>query len=187
MKPMTTTRRWILRVVFALLLTAFVAPFIVFHVDYSEYKAFRRAIKSEGFEIKKRWIYEEDFVLEDFGIYAEKAGLGFWIDVRHLSNVRSPNARIEGILLESLHEGWENNQRAIAFNSDFWRDEKLPSIATPKEFLAHAHTILPSIYKSKARLQKSKGGASAYDHFLIIRDDPNDKAPVHKEEIGDAD
>lgn len=187
MKPMTTTRRWILRIILGIVLAAFVTMIVAFHVDYSEYKAFRRAIKSEGFEIQKRWIYEEDFVLEDFGIYAEKSGLGFWLDVRNLGNVRSPDARIEGILLESLHEGWENNQRAIAFNSDFWREKRLPAITTPKEFLAHAHTILPSIYHSKASIQKTKGGISTYENFLIIRDDPSDKTPVTKEFVEDAD
>ena len=180
MKP-TIATHWILRTFLALgfaILAVFVAMFALFHVDYGDYNDFRRAIKSEGFEIQKKWIYEEDFVLEDFGLYVKKADLAFWLDVRNLSNVRRPDAGIEGVLLESLHEGSENNQRAIAFDSTFWREEELPMVTTPREFLAHAHIILPSIYKSKAKLEKFARayGQDAYKNFLIIRDDPQNLA-----------
>ncbi len=177
---MTAKRRWICLTLLAGILIPFFAAIALFHVDYGEYKDFKRALKSEGFKTQKAWIYEEDGDLEDFGLYVEKTGLGFWLDVRHMSSVRSPDAKIEGILLESLHEGYENNKRAIAFSSDFWKEERLPIVSTPKEFLAHAHTILPSIYKSKAKLPKAREqfGTShrIYKNFLIIRDDSSDLA-----------
>jgi len=190
MEPVTTTRRWILRTSLALGLAAIVSMFALFHVDYGDYNAFRRAIKSEGFEIQKKWIYEEDFVLEDFGVYIKKTGLGFWLDIRNLSNVRRPDAKIEGILLESMHEGWENNQRVIAFASSFWREEKLPMVNTPREFLAHAHVILPAIYRLKTKFPKNHDEFGAvyrtYKNFLIIRDDPSHLAPVTESLIEDA-
>ena len=153
--------------------------FALFRVDYGEYNAFKRAIKSEGFEIKKRWIYEEDFVLEDFGFYVEKADHKFWLDVRNLSNVRTPDAKIAGILLESMHEGLHNRERVVAFDSDLWKEAHLPTVSTPREFLSQAHLILPWIYKSKARLQQIQGGTydkARFGNFLIIRDDPSDLA-----------
>ena len=149
-------------------------------VYYEEFRPMRDAAQGQGFEVRSSWEYDEDLTLEDFGIYIVKGDLSLWVDVRNGSDVRKPDSPITGIALQSLHEGWRENERIFYFDSDFWLEHGLPKISTPREFFAHASTIWPLLLKSKGRFrrEKSQYHTSHYRKLLVLRDDPPSLSPL---------
>lgn len=148
---------------------------------FRDYLSFASAIRGEGFEIKQRWLYDEDLTLEDFGILVAKGDLEFWIDVRFLSSVRKADTPIDGIILQSLHEGWEENERLFPIDSAFWRQSALPEVYTARDFLREAHVIFPKLIASKSEIPLSGRiyFSRKYPNCLIVRDDPRGTAPIN--------
>jgi hypothetical protein len=155
---------------------------VVLHRNYyAEYNVTKSAAVAAGFRVSKAWLYDEDLTLEDFGLYLTRGDLKLWLDIRYASDVRGPDARISGIALQSVHEGYPRYERIYRFDSDFWKSQGLPLIHTLNDFLRNAESIWPVLLASKSEVPASESQyhEGQFRTYLILRDDPEDVAPVH--------
>ena len=153
----------------------------LFYVDYSVYDEFREALKREGYAVERRWVYEEDFTLEDFGIFAQKGDIAFWLDVRHISDVKTLGSRIDGVLLQSLNDRANVKEWVLRFDSELWTRHGLPQPITVGDFIVRSQEIVPRLaqMKSVSPVTENAYWSGRFRNYIIIRDDDVSVSPVY--------
>lgn len=143
-----------------------------------EFNALRRSLEENRYEITGQWRHE-DITLEDFGFTIKTTAGECCIDIRDGTQVRVPNDPIEGI---GIHYPKEMELRAFLFDSDYWRNLRLPEIKTVSDLLKHLPHVLEAFRTSPPAISHPAGGGNNANHskylFLRIPKPPERELPT---------
>jgi len=135
---------------------------------WKEFRAFKATIREHNLRIVGTWEYEEDLVLEDYGVKVATGTSEFWIDSRYPTRLQKSDDPIVGIWIQHEEDG--SQSRAFAVDSQFWKEADLPMITTFGDFLRHADAIIPKLRNAQAPLFSYHEGVSErLRRYLIIR------------------
>lgn len=146
---------------------------------YREFRAFKATIRDHNLRVIGTWEYDEDFVLEDYGVKVATKTSEFWIDSRYNHRLQKSDESIVGVWVQ--HEGDGLQSRAFAVESQFWKDAGLPMIKTFGDFLKHADVIIPKLRNAHVPSHGYQAGEAERLHrYLIIRfnDEPRNPGQI---------
>jgi hypothetical protein len=134
---------------------------------WKEFRAFKKTVRAYDLKIVGEWWYDEDFVLESFGVKVATESSQFWVDYLYPTTISDANTPIKGILV--MHEEGVKT-KAFAVESPFWKSEQLPETATFGDFLRNADAIVTKLQKAKVRsFEYEEENWQNFRQYVIIR------------------
>jgi hypothetical protein len=146
---------------------------------WGELRAYKKTIRAHDLKIIGEWWYDEDFVLENFGVKVATETSKFWIDFYYPTKIQKADDSVAGII---VHHEEGVKRKVFPVESTFWKEKDLPMIKTFGDFLKYADVIAPKLQKANVRSYAyEEKDWDKFERYIFIRFNSDPCMPNQRE------